>query len=90
MKFSLKRVYDLEDEKKACRVLVDRLWPRGIAKEKLQLDEWPKSLCPSNDLRKWLHADKSRWEDFCEKYRNELAENETEIWDFYDKVKEEE
>lgn len=90
MGFELKRVYDIQAPKTHYRVLVDRLWPRGISKETLELDFWAKSLCPSNELRKWFHGDKEgRWKEFCNKYRDELEENEKEIWDFYDKVKSE-
>lgn len=89
MNLELKRVYDIAPSKETYRVLVDRLWPRGISKKELELDYWPKSLCPSDELRKWFHEDKNRWEKFCEKYRNELAEKESEMWDFFDKIKSE-
>jgi|SRR5690554_246712 len=89
MNLELKRVYNLTSTKDAYRVLVDRLWPRGISKEDLKIDYWAKSLCPSNELRKWFHEDKNRWEEFCRKYRDELAKKESDIWDLYDKIKSE-
>jgi uncharacterized protein YeaO (DUF488 family) len=66
------RVYDHRAEAGA-RILVDRLWPRGVTKAALALDAWPKDVTPSTELRKWFHADPSRWPEFCERYRAELA-----------------
>ena len=66
------RVYD-QGEDAGARILVDRLWPRGMAKAAVALDSWPKDVTPSTELRKWLHADPSRWPEFCERYRAELA-----------------
>ena len=67
------RVYDHGAEEGA-RLLVDRLWPRGLAKADLKLDGWPKDVTPSSELRKWFHADPSaRWPEFRERYRAELA-----------------
>lgn len=57
------------------RILVDRLWPRGVTKERLAADEWLKAIAPSNDLRRWFHADTSRWDEFQTRYRAELAAN---------------
>lgn len=66
------RVYDHGSEEGA-RLLVDRLWPRGVAKADLRLDGWPRDLTPSTQLRKWFHADPSgRWTEFRERYRAEL------------------
>lgn len=69
----IKRVYDEPSPEDGKRYLVDRLWPRGIAKEALRLDGWLKPLAPSNALRAWLHQDPSRWEDFAPRYEEELA-----------------
>lgn len=57
------------------RVLVDRLWPRGVSKERADLDEWLKDLAPSTDLRKWFDHREDRWEGFRDRYREELAAN---------------
>ncbi len=55
------------------RILVDRLWPRGIAKAALQLDLWPREITPETALRQWFHADPARWPEFARRYRAQLA-----------------
>ncbi|NLC25958.1 MAG: DUF488 family protein [Fastidiosipila sp.] len=75
-KIVYKRVYDLDDSDRQ-RVLVDRLWPRGQSKEDLQIDEWPKEITPSNDIRKDYHEGKMDYDDFADAYKQELADNET-------------
>jgi uncharacterized protein YeaO (DUF488 family) len=70
----IKRVYDPASADDGKRVLVDRLWPRGIKKEKAQIDEWLKEISPSNELRKWYSHDPSKWTEFKERYQKELAE----------------
>jgi len=70
---STKRVYDTPDPGDGFRVLVDRLWPRGISKEKAHVDEWLREAGPSNELRKWFHQSPDRWEEFKERYWEELA-----------------
>lgn len=66
------RVYD-PDPGPGLRVLVDRLWPRGIPRHRLPLDAWWKDLAPSDGLRRWFHADREgRWEEFARRYREEL------------------
>ena len=74
MKIELTRVYDAADAPKGHRVLVDRLWPRGISKESLPLDEWCKEIAPSNELRKWFGHEPERCKSFRVKYLNELKE----------------
>jgi uncharacterized protein YeaO (DUF488 family) len=76
--FRVRRVYEEPDAGDGTRVLVDRLWPRGLAKEKAALDEWVKDLTPSGDLRSWFHAHPDRYEEFAERYRAELDRPETE------------
>ena len=62
---NIKRVYDEPSEQDGYRVLVDRLWPRGMKREYLKYDYWAKEVTPSNDLRKWFHADiEKRWGTF--------------------------
>jgi len=68
----IRRVYDEPAAEDGKRILVDRLWPRGIAKEKARIDEWLKEIAPSDELRKWFGHDPSRWEEFRERYRREL------------------
>ena len=70
----IKRVYDPVSPDDGKRVLVDRLWPRGIKKEKAQIDEWLKEISPSNELRKWYSHDPSKWAEFKKRYKKELAE----------------
>jgi uncharacterized protein YeaO (DUF488 family) len=72
----LKRAYDKPARGDGFRVLVDRLWPRGIKKEDLQLDTWAKTLAPSTDLRKWFAHDPVRWVEFCKRYRAELRQSQ--------------
>lgn len=69
----VRRAYDPPSADDGMRVLVDRLWPRGLKKEALKIDAWPKHLTPSNELRKWYHADMSRYGEFRERYQKELA-----------------
>ncbi|MDD4974141.1 MAG: DUF488 family protein [Bacteriovorax sp.] len=69
----IKRVYEAEDKADGYRVLVDRLWPRGIKKSDLPFDEWPKELCPSTELRKSFAHDPLKFKDFKKEYKKELA-----------------
>jgi uncharacterized protein YeaO (DUF488 family) len=70
---SWKRVYDQPTPGDGRRVLIDRLWPRGIRKQDLTFDEWWKDLAPSTELRKWFGHDPARWEEFRHRYAAELA-----------------
>ena len=69
----LKRAYDPAEPGDGYRVLVDRLWPRGISKERARLDEWARELAPSADLRTWFGHDPERFAEFGRRYRTELA-----------------
>ena len=73
MPIMLKRAYDPPARSDGRRVLVDRVWPRGIARHELGIDAWRKDLAPSTELRKWFAHDASRWEEFKERYFDELA-----------------
>ncbi|MBP3036005.1 DUF488 family protein [Arthrobacter sp. zg-ZUI100] len=75
----VRRIYEEPDG--GYRVLVDRLWPRGVSKEKAHLDEWLKELAPSTDLRKWFGHLQDRWDQFVQRYREELEGN-TQVADF--------
>jgi len=68
----LKRTYDPADSQDGYRVLVDRLWPRGLSKEKAKVDLWMKEIAPSDALRKWFGHDPERWMEFQARYRKEL------------------
>ncbi len=71
----VKRIYDKAATRDGLRVLVDRLWPRGVAKADAQVDVWAKELAPSKELFAWFHADKDgRFAEFAKRYRRELAE----------------
>lgn len=72
MSIAVKRVYDPPSRNDGYRVLVDRLWPRGLTKEDAALDAWSKELAPSAALRKWFGHDPARWEGFRHRYAGEL------------------
>ncbi len=73
--FSIKRVYLPVAAEDGRRVLVDRLWPRGLRKSEAAIDDWLKEVAPSTELRKWFHHDPTHWEDFRQRYWAELATN---------------
>lgn len=73
--FKTKRVYDEPSSADGYRVLVDRLWPRGVSKEAAQLDEWAKDLAPSPGLRKWFDHQPDKFVEFTERYQEELSNN---------------
>ena len=72
MAIQIKRVYDPIAEDDGFRVLVDRLWPRGVRKETAHVDLWLKDVAPSTELRQWYHHDLEKWEDFRARYFTEL------------------
>lgn len=69
----IKRIYDEPADEDGYRVLVDRLWPRGVSKEDAQLDEWMKEITPSPELRKWFNHEPDKFEEFKKRYEHELA-----------------
>lgn len=69
-----KRVYQEPDPQDGLRLLVDRLWPRGLAKERARVDRWEKDLAPSDELRRWFDHDPARWQEFRSRYRRELEQ----------------
>jgi uncharacterized protein YeaO (DUF488 family) len=71
----VKRVYDEPSSDDGVRVLVDRLWPRGLSKESARIDLWLRDVAPSNELRKWFNHDASKWEEFKRRYFKELENN---------------
>jgi uncharacterized protein YeaO (DUF488 family) len=71
--FKIKRVYKKAAKEDGWRVLVDRLWPRGMKRETARLDSWMKDVAPSDALRKWFGHEPDKWNEFQKKYRNELA-----------------
>ena len=75
----VKRAYDPPEPDDGPRFLVDRLWPRGMKKESLQIKDWLKEVAPSDGLRRWFGHDSEKWEEFCRRYETELTVN-SEAW----------
>ena len=71
----LKRAYENVDSADGARVLVDRLWPRGVSKDDASLNQWMKEIAPTTELRKWFGHDPARWEEFRSRYGKELHQN---------------
>nr|WP_210270164.1 DUF488 domain-containing protein [Brucella intermedia] len=82
----LKRIYDAPSPEDGYRVLVDRVWPRGMTKEKADIDLWAKDIAPSAELRKWFCHDPAKWSDFQKKYREELERNKPALKDLMAKA----
>jgi uncharacterized protein YeaO (DUF488 family) len=72
----IKRVYDPPEASDGARILIDRLWPRGIAKDRARIDEWLKEIAPSEQLRQWFGHQPERWEAFQKRYHEELTSTE--------------
>ena len=72
----IKRVYEEASEGDGFRILVDRLWPRGLSKSKARVDLWMRDVSPSDKLRKWFAHDSEKWETFAEKYKQELRDKQ--------------
>ncbi|MQA00945.1 MAG: DUF488 family protein [Dehalococcoidia bacterium] len=70
---SLRRAYDAPGRQDGYRILVDRVWPRGVTREALRVDEWSRDVAPSTELRRWYGHRPERWDEFRERYRAELA-----------------
>lgn len=75
MKVALKRVYEPPSPADGTRILVDRLWPRGLSKEKARIDLWLKEIAPTTELRRWFDHDPAKWDEFQRRYRAELDAN---------------
>ncbi len=75
----IKRAYDEAAPQDGFRVLVERLWPRGVTKERAALDLWLKDVAPSTELRKWFHSHPEDWDEFRERYWHELADKKDDI-----------
>ncbi|HEV2483037.1 MAG TPA: DUF488 family protein [Puia sp.] len=79
MNIQMKRVYEKSVKEDGIRILVDRLWPRGLTKEKASIDLWLKEIAPSTELRKWFGHDLEKWNEFQKRYRQELKNNESQV-----------
>ena len=75
MRLQTKRVYDKPDPSDGRRILIDRLWPRGLRKAAAKVDFWAKAVAPSNELRRWYGHEPAKWDEFQRRYRAELAAN---------------
>jgi len=75
-KIRIKRIYEPYDSKDGFRILVDRLWPRGVKREDARIDLWLKEIAPSTTLRTWFGHDPAKWKEFRQRYRKELKEND--------------
>ncbi len=75
MKLKIKRAYEEADDSDGKRVLIDRLWPRGVSRETAQIDLWMREIAPSTELRKWFGHDPAKWEAFQSRYNDELDSN---------------
>lgn len=76
---SVKRAYEAPSKSDGFRILVDRIWPRGVSKENADIDLWLKEIAPSSDLRKWFNHEAEKWEEFMQKYAKELDENHEKV-----------
>jgi len=74
-----KRIYEQPDKTDGLRVLVDRLWPRGLTKKEAQIDDWLKEIAPSTRLRKWFGHDPARWKEFKQRYVAELKDHREQL-----------
>lgn len=89
--FTTKRIYESPEKDDGYRVLVDRLWPRGVAKADAALDDWAKDIAPSTELRKWFGHEPEKFDEFVKRYRKELRENDhsksmIDTWSDHEKV----
>ncbi|GJM15713.1 MAG: hypothetical protein DHS20C13_10400 [Thermodesulfobacteriota bacterium] len=84
MQIKLKRVYEEPANSDGIRILVERLWPRGLSKEKAKVDIWLKDAAPSTELRKWFNHDRAKWEEFKKRYYIELDQNPEALKPIYD------
>lgn len=79
MAIRIKRAYEQSEPSDGYRILIDRLWPRGVTKEKAHLDEWAKELAPTPELRRWFGHDPDRFDEFRRRYREELVARNQEL-----------
>jgi uncharacterized protein YeaO (DUF488 family) len=87
-RIQLKRAYDAPANADGYRVLVDRIWPRGISKDELRLNDWLKDVAPSTELRKWIHSDPEKWQEFRKRYFKELEEQQGAVEALEEKCRE--
>ena len=79
MPISLKRAYETPSRSDGCRILVERLWPRGLSKQDAKIDLWPKDAAPSTELRRWFSHERDKWTEFKRRYFKELRSREESL-----------
>ena len=79
MELKIKRAYEKPEKEDGKRILVDRLWPRGLTKEKASIDLWLKDIAPTTELRKWFGHDPDKWKEFKKRYHQELKNNKEQL-----------
>jgi len=89
MNIQIKRVYEQPSPHDGFRILVDRLWPRGVTKKNAKIDLWIKEIAPSSSLRQWFGHDPNKWNEFKRRYYEELNENKVLVTEFVKLVKKE-
>jgi uncharacterized protein YeaO (DUF488 family) len=86
MVIQTKRAYDTAYRQDGMRILVDRIWPRGLSKDRAQIDLWAKDIAPSTELRKWFGHDPGKWEEFKKRYFKELARHQEDLQTLLDQT----
>lgn len=87
MDIKIKRIYDDPEKSDGIRILVDRIWPRGVSKEEAKLDDWIKEIAPSTELRKWFDHKEERFGEFLKKYKKELEDHQDLVINLLKKAK---
>ncbi|HET8701726.1 MAG TPA: DUF488 domain-containing protein [Nitrococcus sp.] len=87
MTVQIKRIYDVPAAEDGYRVLVDRMWPRGLAKGEARIDRWLKEVAPSTELRRWFGHEPGRWDEFRKRYRDELKGSDALVHELVEKAR---
>ena len=87
MDIQTKRIYEKPANRDGTRILIDRVWPRGVSKGDAKLDEWMKEIAPSTELRKWFDHEEERFDDFSKKYKKELENHSKLVQQLLEKAK---
>ena len=87
MSISLKRAYEAPSRSDGCRILVERLWPRGLSKQEARIDVWPKEAAPSTELRRWFNHEPDKWADFKRRYFKELRARQEAVQPILERVR---
>ena len=87
MPISLKRAYETPSRSDGCRILVERLWPRGLSKQDAKIDLWPKEAAPSTELRRWFNHEPDKWAEFKRRYFKELRARQESLHPILERVR---